>query len=234
MRGPARRRPGRPARLGPSAPSRGPVSRSVGATAAALPAALQVARRRQPQSRSTERTGSLLLVFVGGILQRHGRLALEADHRRQPAEGGHGVEQPAHAAGARANGPAAPASTAARPFRWALNQSAACSAAPVAEHLEQQPQGRAPRLAHGRVAAGQGERAQMGHAAKLRALAQQHLAAPDGPVGAIAGAVPGEPQHGPRNPCSAMHAATWAWWCCTRSSGTSQRAAKRSACCVEA
>ena len=41
----------------------------------------------------------------------------------------------------------------------------------LAEDLEQQPQGRAPRLAHGAIAAGQGERAQMGRAAKLRPFA---------------------------------------------------------------
>ena len=44
----------------------------------------------------------LVLGFIGGKFQGHGRLALETDHRRQPAQRGHRVEQPSHAAGPRA------------------------------------------------------------------------------------------------------------------------------------
>ena len=48
-------------------------------------------------------------------------------------------------------------------------------------------------------------------------VGEQHLAAPDGAVGAVAGAVEREPDHllAPSRPCSAITAAMCAWWCCT-------------------
>ena len=77
-----------------------------------------------------------------------------------------------------------------------LNQSAGASAAArLAEDFIEQAQGRAPRLAHGPIAAGQGEGPQMGRADEARPLAHQRLAAPDRAVAAVAGAVPGQSQH---------------------------------------
>ena len=136
------------------------------------------------------------LVLPGGELQGHGRLALEADHRRQPHQRRHRVEQPPHAAGARG---------VYRPAQHRQQRIELPPAEPLpgdlgrrrTEDLEQQPQGRSAGLAHRPVAAGQGERAQVGHPLKLRPLAPQNLAAPDRPVRPVARPVPRKPQHRP-------------------------------------
>ena len=86
-----------------------------------------------------------------------------------PHKRGHGVEQPAHAAGARrvdAAGQQRRSSVVSSAGREPIGGRV--PRPPGAEDLEQQPQGRAPRLADGPIAAGQGEGPQMRHAAEAR------------------------------------------------------------------
>jgi len=58
----------------------------------------------------------------------------------------------------------------------------------------------APRLADGLVAARQADVAQVGRPAKVLVIADQELAAPDRPIGAVAGAVERDPEDRPGQP----------------------------------
>ncbi len=68
----------------------------------------------------------------------------------------------------------------------------------AAEGGEEQAERRAPRLADRGLAAGKPERAKARHAAPAGLVDPNELAAPDGAVGAVAGAVPGDAEDGRR------------------------------------
>ena len=81
-------------------------------------------------------------------------------------------------------------------------------------------------MRHGsRIAAappGIGHGAQVADALEPLEPGHQQLATPECAVGAVPEAVERERDDGIGAACSTMHAATWAWWCCTPSVGRSR------------
>ena len=73
------------------------------------------------------------------------------------------------------------------------------------------------RAQHTDVPAGQRHVLELGHPPVALVVGEQHLATPDRVVGSVAGPVEGEAEHlpDPSRPCSAITAATCAWWCWT-------------------
>ena len=76
---------------------------------------------------------------------------------------------------------------------------------------------------------GSGDVAEVRDPAERRVVGEQHLAAPDRAVGAVAGAVEGDPDHrlvAGRARARPSPTATWAWWCCTVRTGAARRRAR--------
>ena len=154
-------------------------------------------------------------------LQLDGGLGLVA-HRRAPAEEHRDrVEQAAHAGGGQGRRPAgevAHVGDAGGVDAAHRDGIAGGELTPDRRH--------APRLPDRRRAAGHGHRPQMADPLEAVEVGDQHLAAPERAVGAVPEAVERQRDApGRARSCSTMHAATWAWWCCTATVGRSRSTA---------
>ena len=117
---------------------------------------------------------------------------------RQSAQRGHGVEQPAHAAGPREQPrPRHRRRAAYRNSSRREPRGGIVGGAPSPKISNSRPRAERRGSRAARSPPGRGNVRRWATRRKLGSLAQQHFAAPDRAVGPVAGAVPGETQHRP-------------------------------------
>jgi hypothetical protein len=136
--------------------------------------------------------------FGGGPFDLQGGFAFEAGFEAKVQEGGDGIEEPAEAGGARGQcGPGEEAFEVAEfPGSEVAFEPGGGAGMPAEAGFVEQPEGAPPRVPCGGVATGEGKRAQPGASPAASPGQFEEFPAPDGPVVAEPGSVPGQGEGG--------------------------------------